>query len=109
MRKHITAKQRKPSAGSRIVASLKEAVDWVEGKDVRVRVTKVKVPIIDVRATRRRLGLSQAAFAAKFGFQAATLRNWEQGRTRPDGPARVLLTVIARHPEAVEDALRKAS
>jgi putative transcriptional regulator len=37
------------------------------------------------------------------------LRNWEQGRTRPDGPARVLLAVIARHPEAVEDALRKAS
>jgi putative transcriptional regulator len=109
MKKHITAKQRKPSPGSRIVASLKEAVDWVEGKDVRVRVTKVKVPIIDVRAMRRRLGLSQAAFAAKFGFQPATLRNWEQGRTRPDGPARVLLTVIARHPEAVEDALHKAS
>ena len=109
MKKHITAKQRKPSAGSRIVASLKEAVDWVEGKDVAVRVTKVNVPMIDVRATRRRLGLSQAAFAAKFGFQPATLRNWEQGRTRPDGPARVLLTVIARHPEAVEDALRKAS
>ena len=109
MKKRITAKQRKPSAGSRIVASLKEAVDWVEGKDVAVRVTKVNVPMIDVRATRRRLGLSQAAFAAKFGFQPATLRNWEQGRTRPDGPARVLLTVIARHPEAVEDALRKAS
>jgi putative transcriptional regulator len=109
MKKHITAKQSKPSAGSRIVASLKEAVDWVEGKDVAVRVTKVKVPRIDVRATRRRLGLSQAAFAAKFGFQPATLRNWEQGRTRPDGPARVLLTVIAQHPEAVEDALRKAS
>ena len=109
MKKHITAKHRKLSAGSRIVASLKEAVDWVEGKDVAVRVTKVNVPMIDVRATRRRLGLSQAAFAAKFGFHPATLRNWEQGRTRPDGPARVLLTVIARHPEAVEDALRKAS
>jgi putative transcriptional regulator len=65
--------------------------------------------MIDVRATRKRLGLSQAEFAARFGFQAATLRNWEQGRTRPDGPARVLLAVIARHPEAVEDALRMAS
>lgn len=96
-------------AGSRIVASLREAVDWVEGKQVPVRVTTVHVPIIDIRATRKRLGLSQAAFAAKFGFQPATLRNWEQGRTRPDGPARVLLAVIARHPEAVEDALRKVS
>lgn len=84
-------------------------MDWVEGKAVVVRVTKVNVPMIDVRATRRRLGLSQAAFAVKFGFQPAALRNWEQGRTRPDGPARVLLTVIALHPEAVEDAMRKAS
>ncbi|MGA7221046.1 MAG: type II toxin-antitoxin system MqsA family antitoxin [Candidatus Sulfotelmatobacter sp.] len=98
----------KPTAGSRIIASLKEAVDWAEGKDVPVRVTTVEVPSIDVRSTRKRLGLSQAEFAARFGFQPATLRNWEQGRTRPDGPARVLLAVIARHPEAVEDALRMA-
>ena len=109
MRNVKETKQRKPSAGSRIVASLKEAVDWAEGRDVAVRVTTVEVPVIDVKATRQQLGLSQAAFAAKFGFQPATLRNWEQGRTYPDGPARVLLAVIAKHPDAVEDALRKAS
>lgn len=109
MKKSKTTRPRKASAGSRIIASLQEAVDWVEGKDIAVRVSTVEVPTIDVRETRRHLGLSQAAFAAKFGFQPATLRNWEQGRTRPDGPARVLLAVIARHPEAVEDALRKAS
>jgi putative transcriptional regulator len=51
---------------------------------------------------RKWLGLSQAAFAAKFGFQPATLRNWEQGRTRPDGPVRMLPAVLARHPAAVE-------
>ena len=102
-------KPKLPSAGSRIIASLQEAVDWMEGQDVDVRVTTVEVPVIDVKTMRRRLGLSQADFAAKFGFQAATLRNWEQGRTYPDGPARVLLAVIAKHPEAVEDALRKAS
>ena len=105
MNKQVTRKVRKPTAGSRIIASLQEAVDWVEGNGASVRVATVEVPSIDVRATRLRLGLSQAAFAAKFGFQAATLRNWEQGRTRPDGPARVLLAVIAKHPEAVEDAL----
>ncbi len=65
--------------------------------------------MIDVKKTRNKLGLSQAAFAAKFGFQPATLRNWEQGRTYPDGPARVLLAVIAKHPEAVEDSLKGAS
>lgn len=109
MNKQTKTMVRKPSPGSRILASLQEAVDWVEGKDVSVRVTTVAVPVIDVKKTRQRLGLSQSAFAAKFGFQAATLRNWEQGRTYPDGPARVLLAVIAKHPEAVEDALRKAS
>lgn len=109
MKSTRSAKRPKPSAGNRIIASLREAVDWVEGKNVPVRVTTVQVPMIDVRATRKRLRLSQAEFAARFGFQPATLRNWEQGRTRPDGPARVLLAVIARHPEAVEDALRKAS
>jgi putative transcriptional regulator len=73
-----------------------------------VRVTTVRIPTINVRALRRKLGLSQSEFAAKFGFQPATLKNWEQGRTRPDGPARVLLGVIARHPDDVEDSLRRA-
>ena len=109
MKKTRATKRRKPTAGSRIIESLKEAVEWAEGGAIPVRVTTVEVPVIDVRAVRKHLGLSQAAFAAKFGFQPATLRNWEQGRTRPDGPARVLLAVIARHPNAVEDALRRAS
>ena len=108
MKKAQITKRPSPSAGSRIIASLQEAVVWAEGGDVPVRLTTVEVPVTDVRATRKRLGLSQAEFAARFGFQPATLRNWEQGRTRPDGPARVLLAVIARHPEAVEDALRVA-
>jgi len=103
------ATRSKLRAGSRILESLREAVDWVEGKDVAVRVSTVEVPRIDVRETRRKFGLSQVEFAAKFGFQAATLRNWEQGRTYPDGPARVLLAVIAKHPEAVEDSLLKSS
>jgi putative transcriptional regulator len=98
-----------PSVGQEIIASLKEAIAWAGGGNVPVRITKVQVPAVDVRAVRRRLGLSQSEFAAKFGFQPGTLKNWEQGRTRPDGPARVLLAVIARHPDAVEDVLHKAS
>lgn len=102
-------KARKPTAGGRIIQSLREAIEWTAGKDIPVRITTVDVPTIDIREVRKRLGLSQAQFAARFGFQPATLRNWEQGRTHPDGPARVLLAVIAKHPDAVEDALRKAS
>lgn len=105
-RKRTTAKR---SVGGEIITSLKEAIAWAGGENVSVRVTTVNVPTTDVRALRRKLGLSQSAFAAKFGFQPATVKNWEQGRTRPDGPARVLLAVIAHHPEAVEDALQKAS
>jgi putative transcriptional regulator len=108
MKKALTPKKagREGSVGQEIIASLKEAIAWASGEDVPVRVTTVHVPTTNVRAVRRKLKLSQSEFAAKFGFQSATLKNWEQGRTRPDGPARVLLAVIARHPEAVEDALR---
>jgi len=98
----------KLSVGQEVITSLKEAIAWAQGENVPARVTKVEVPTTDVKAVRRKLRLSQSQFATKFGFQPATLKNWEQGRTRPDGPARVLLAVIAHHPEAVEDALRKA-
>lgn len=109
MKKRIASKKApgQLSAGQEIITSLKEAIAWAGGEDVPVRVTAVRVPTTDVRAVRRKLGLSQSEFAVKFGFQPATLKNWEQRRTRPDGPARVLLAVIARHPEAVEDAVRK--
>lgn len=59
----------------------------------------------DPRAVRERLGISQAAFARMFGVSVWTLRNWEQGRRRPDGPARALLRVIEREPEAARRAL----
>src|SRR5437667_10003541 len=110
MKKQIASRKidGKRSVGQEIITSLKEAIAWASGEDVPVRVTTVRVPTTNVRALRRKLGLSQSEFAAKFGFQPATLKNWEQGRTRPDGPARVLLAVIARHPEAVEDVLQKA-
>src|SRR5579859_3413817 len=92
----------KRTVGQEVIASLKEAIAWADGEDIPVRVNRVAVPTVDIRTVRRRLGLSQSEFAAKFGLQPATVKNWEQGRTRPDGPTRVLLAVIARHPEAVE-------
>jgi putative transcriptional regulator len=51
--------------------------------------------------------MSQPEFALRFGFSLGTLRQWEQGRRLPDGPARVLLTVISHQPEAVKKALEK--
>jgi putative transcriptional regulator len=59
----------------------------------------------DVRSVRERYGLSQPKFAALMGISVATLRNWEQGRRQPEGSARVLLRVVARHPSAVLDVV----
>jgi len=55
----------------------------------------------DVAALRARFGLSQTDFAALLGISVGTLRNWEQRRRRPDGPAKILLRVAAIHPEAL--------
>jgi putative transcriptional regulator len=60
---------------------------------------------VDVAAIRKRLGMSQGEFAARFGFKLDAVQNWEQGRRRPDGAARAFLRVIEREPEAVQRAL----
>src|SRR5450759_5613341 len=59
----------------------------------------------DVQAVRSKLGASQAEFALLIGVSVATLRNWEQGRRTPDGPALALLRVAAKNPKAVAEAL----
>ena len=100
---------RKPqTVGESIIRGLKEAIAWTEGRNDGVHVTRFDVPEVDVRKVRLKMKLSQVQFATKFGFPPATLRNWEQGRSRPDTPTRVLLAVIAKHPDAVEDVLPKA-
>ena len=108
-----TGAAKSTAAGRALQTSLNQALAYARGEHVSgIRVTRVQVDRpapIDVRAIRQKLGLSQSKFATHIGFTAATIRNWEQGRTQPDGPARVLLAVIAHHPDAVEDALRKAS
>lgn len=59
----------------------------------------------DVAAIRKEYGLSQHQFATLLGISVRTLQNWEQGRRSPQGPAKILLRVAARHPEAVLDTV----
>jgi DNA-binding transcriptional regulator YiaG len=59
----------------------------------------------DIAALRRFVGLSQRAFAAALGVSVQTLRNWEQGQLRPEGPALALLSVAARHPRILRENL----
>jgi putative transcriptional regulator len=62
--------------------------------------------VIDVVAIRKRAGLSQTAFSARIGVPVGTLRNWEQGHRKPQGPARVLLALLDRNPRIVEETLQ---
>lgn len=66
---------------------------------------RMVLPVPDVNAVRTKLGMTQESFAETFGVSLATIRNWEQGRREPHGPARVLLAIIEREPKAVLRAL----
>jgi putative transcriptional regulator len=102
MTKHKT---NKVDVTDELLASLEQAVTIMEGKIAPGRVHQIDVPEVDVQAARQRLGMSQPAFAAAFGVPLPTLRKWEQHVRRPQGPARVLLRVIEREPEAVRRAI----
>jgi len=64
---------------------------------------------LDVQAIRKGMNLSQREFAALLGISVRTLQNWEQGRRRPRGAARVLLQIAARHPETVLDVVHSST
>ena len=63
----------------------------------------------DVTALRQFIGLTQERFAAAMGISVHTLRNWEQGRRHPDGPAIALLRIAARHPRVILENVRSAA
>lgn len=89
--------------GSRLVQSAREAHAIARGDSAPAR--SFEADEIDVAAIRKRLNLSQDKFAARFGLSAATVRDWEQKRRRPDRIALNLLKVIDHAPETVERAL----
>ena len=70
------------------------------------------LPVVDLVAVRRQLGrwcpITQDEFARRFGLSAGTVRDWEQGRRKPNGVARVLLVLIAHEPALMEAALKAA-
>jgi putative transcriptional regulator len=70
----------------------------------------VKIPTrLDVAAIRARTRYTQANFARAIGVSAGTLRQWEQHRREPTGPARVLLALLNRNPRMVEETLGRAA
>ncbi len=89
-----------------LLQSVREAGEILRKEANPRRSTRIEDP--DVGSIRERYGLSQEKFASMLGISTRTLQNWEQGRRRPHGPARVLLRVAAKHPGAVLDTVRKA-
>ena len=87
-----------------LVASVQEGGAILRGERAASRQFIVDGP--DVKLIRANYKLSQGEFAALLGISVATLRNWEQGRRTPEGPARILLQVAAKHPDALWDVVR---
>lgn len=88
-----------------LMRGAREALAFAKGDKSIGKATVIEIGDLDVAKIRGKVKLSQDAFAATFGIKPATLRNWEQHRVKPQGPARVLLTLIDRAPDAVIKAL----
>lgn len=104
-------KRKKVNVGAELIQGMRNAVAHARGLQAARRETVVRVHVpdkVDVRRIRTGLGMSQATFAARFGFSIKNVQNWEQGERQPEGPARAYLMVIAREPHAVERALTAA-
>ena len=87
-----------------LLASVRQGGEIMRGERKGSRVFSLEEP--DARRIRENYRLSQERFARLIGISVATLRNWEQGRRTPEGPAKVLLKVAAKYPEAVLDVVR---
>ncbi len=99
--------------GERLIQGAREASAMASGQIetetvVMNGVRVIRAAIIDVAKLRKSMKLSQSEFAARFQIPVATIRDWEQKRSRPEGAARVLLKVIKKDPKAVLRALEDA-
>ena len=91
------------NAFSSIKQGLEEALAFSKGKIDKAIVHEFTP--LDVKKVRAKVGMSQSQFASAFGISVSTLRHWERGDRSPQGPALVLLNVVAKEPQAVLNAL----
>jgi len=91
------------TALNKIMAGLEDALAHAEGNDATAELRTLAA--IDVKKIREKTGLSQPKFASLFMIPVGTLRNWEQGRRHPEGPAIALLHIIDKEPQTAVRAL----
>lgn len=92
------------SAFDKIAAGLDDAIAYANGETGRGRVAAP----IDVAAIRKRTGKTQDQFARAYRLPLGTVRDWEQSRSQPDAPARVLLALIGAEPDTIERLVQRA-
>lgn len=92
-----------------IVKGLNDVLSYTEGTKMPARVTTVMPTEVNVVEIRERLKLSQREFANRYGFPIGTIRNWEQGRRKPEGSARLLLKLIDSKPDIVDRVLHSSA
>lgn len=88
----------------KLVTSIKQAGKIKRGEMPASRRFEFLPP--QIKEIRKKLNKSQSEFAHMIGVSISTLQNWEQGRRRPEGPARILLQIASRNPSAVMDAIQ---
>lgn len=88
-------------------ASLKRGLAQAEAYKAGERKGFVVHEPVDIKAIRKRAEKTQAQFASAYHLPIGTIRDWEQGRSQPDAPARVLLGLIAQDPDWVERTIAK--
>jgi len=90
-----------------IKKGLEEAIAFAQGKKTDVKIHRV--PTVDVKKLRIKIGVSQNAFATAFGISLSTLQRWEKGEKSPRGPALILLNLLQREPRTFHKALSPKS
>ena len=97
--------------GKELIEGMKQAVAYAESSEDNedFEVTEIEVAPADVRGLRENLEMTQQQFASFLGISVHTLSKWERGERSPEGPARVLLKIVEREPEAVLRALHDDS
>ncbi len=93
--------------GDELISGMNEALDYTKGKKRKeAKLHRVIISEkINVKNVREKMRVTQEEFAAKLGISLRTIQHWEQGDRKPQGPARVLLTLLKEHPRSIERML----
>lgn len=95
-------------AGEQILAGARAGLAYIQGDKTQGRANYIIAKDIDVKAVRQKTGLTQEGFAETYGFSISTLKKWESGNRKPEGPAKAYLMVINQSPDVVQQALHSA-